>query len=266
MPGSTAVKIERIKVPTVGKHVLDGMKEMEKKGRITVKAIKEYLIGVETSFAKLSKELEKIDKVNQTNFSSALSLLPPIDKNILKKGVAVKIDKFDIYKRKEEIKESLESPKIQGGALRMLKVLVSRYPVKLTKSQLGTFAKMKPTSGTFGTYLSILRGVNFIELTDGLLSATESGIDYLGESPNPPQTSEEIIEMWKNNLTGGSRRMFDQIVGIYPDSISKEQLGIEVDMVHTSGSFGTYISILKSNGLIEVKGGEIKASDNLFDI
>jgi len=45
---------------------------------------------------------------------------------------------------------------------------------------------------------------------------------------------------------------------------TKNALGIEADLSPTSGSFGTYLSMLKSNGLIEVTGTEVKASDNLF--
>lgn len=156
--------------------------------------------------------------------------------------------------------------KLVGGALRMLQVLVSRYPVKLTKAQLGTFSKMKPRGGSFSTYLSSLRSAGFINSDGNLIEATQSGIDYLGENPNPPQTSEELIEMWKNNLTGGARRMFDRLVEFYPEGISKEQLGIEVAIMHTGGSFGTYLSILRSNGLIEIQNGEIKAAKHLFEL
>ena len=154
--------------------------------------------------------------------------------------------------------------KITGGALRMLKVLVSRYPMKLTKSQLATFAKLSPRSGTFGTYLSSLKSGNFILLDGDLLQASQEGIDFIGESPNPPQTTEEIISMWRENLSGGARRMFDVLIENYPNYISKEYLGESVGMVHSSGSFGTYISILRSNGIVETNANGVKASDNLF--
>ena len=96
--------------------------------------------------------------------------------------------------------------------------------------------------------------------------ATEVGIEFLGEEPNPPQTSEEVIELWRNNLTGGARRMFELLVDAYPEGYLKEQLGEAAGLVHTSGSFGTYMSILRSNNLIEVSNGEIKASDHLFNL
>lgn len=58
--------------------------------------------------------------------------------------------------------------------------------------------------------------------------------------------------------------MFDILVSIYPASKTKQGLGLDADMFPTSGSFGTYLSMLKRNGLIEVAGTDVKASENLF--
>lgn len=158
-----------------------------------------------------------------------------------------------------------KSTAIVGGALRMLKVLVSRHPIKLTRSQLATFSKLSPNSGTFGTYLSSLKSKQYIFTEGDLFSATPEGIDFVGEAPNPPQTTEEIIDMWKNNLTGGSRRMFEALVESHPTELSKNDLGYATDLSASSGTFGTYMSILRSNGLIKVsKDGMIGLSDSLF--
>lgn len=156
--------------------------------------------------------------------------------------------------------------KITGGALRMLKVLASRYPTKLTKSQLATFSKLKSSSGTYGTYLSLLRGQGLIEDDGELFMATEKGIEYCGESPDAPQTPEEVIEMWRNNINGGARRMFDILVEIQPDSTTKEELAIQANLEPTSGTFGTYLSILSSNGLIERKGDMIRLNPDLLEV
>lgn len=158
---------------------------------------------------------------------------------------------------------SQEEKPITGGALRMLKVLVSRYPIKLSRAQLATFSKMKQ-SGTFGTYLSTLKTQNLIETEGDLFSASQAGIDYLGETPNPPQSTTEVIAMWKENLSGGARRMFEALVEYHPTGFTKEALGEQVGMSYISGSFGTYLSILRSNGLIEIRDQTIHLSENLF--
>lgn len=59
-------------------------------------------------------------------------------------------------------------------------------------------------------------------------------------------------------------RMFDVLVEHYPNNVEREQLGMEAEIATTGGSFGTYLSMLRRNGLIEVSGTTIKASEALF--
>jgi hypothetical protein len=164
----------------------------------------------------------------------------------------------------ELISPSSTDKPISGGALRMIQTLASRYPMTFTKSQLATLSKMSPRSGSYGTYLSLLKSRDFIQIEHNQISITEAGLQFAGKHPHEPQTQEQVITMWRENLQGGARRMFDILVSVYPASKTKYALGLEADMSPTSGSFGTYLSMLKSNGLIEVTGSEIKASDNLF--
>lgn len=153
---------------------------------------------------------------------------------------------------------------IVGGALRMIQILASRYPMVFTKSQLATLSKMSPRSGSYGTYLSLLKSRGFIQVESNQVSITDAGLTFAGAYPQEPQTQEQIIAMWRENLQGGARRMFDILVSVYPASKTKQDLGLDAEMSPTSGSFGTYLSMLKSNGLIEVAGAEVKANNNLF--
>lgn len=159
-----------------------------------------------------------------------------------------------------------EAPNIKGGARRMLEVLGSRHPMTFTRSQLATLSKMSPRSGTFGTYMSLLKSNGLIaqDSGGGIISLTSAGLSYLGDTPLQPQTTEEVLDMWRNNLTGGARRMFDALVGYYPASITREELGQAAEISPTSGTFGTYISMLAGNGLIERNNQQIKAADALF--
>lgn len=59
--------------------------------------------------------------------------------------------------------------------------------------------------------------------------------------------------------------MFDVLIEIYPETIFREELGERTGLIPTTGTFGTYISILRSNNLIEIDSeGNIKASENLY--
>lgn len=153
---------------------------------------------------------------------------------------------------------------LTGGALRMIKVLASRYPMQMTKTQLATFSKLSPRSGTYGTYMSLLRSGGYLKEEGALISASEKTLEIFGQENLSPQTSEEVISMWKEILKGGSRRMFEVLVDNYPNSLTKEELGEATGLSFGSGTFGTYLSMLRANSLIETNGSGVKISDNLF--
>lgn len=51
----------------------------------------------------------------------------------------------------------------EGGAARMLHVLADTFPTALSRSELAERANLSAATGTFGTYLSRLRGLELIE-------------------------------------------------------------------------------------------------------
>ena len=58
--------------------------------------------------------------------------------------------------------------------------------------------------------------------------------------------------------------MFDVLIDEYPHQVDKSELAERTDMSPGSGTFGTYLSLLRSNGLVEVVGTSVKASSSLF--
>lgn len=152
---------------------------------------------------------------------------------------------------------------VVGGALRMLQVLVSRYPMAFTKSQLALLSNLSSKSGTYGTYLSLLKSQGFIKI-GAEISITQTGIDYVGGDKPKPKTQEEVLDMWRSNLTGGARRMLDVLAAVYPKELCKADLGERTGMSYKSGTFGTYLSTLRRNGLIEVRKDCVRANANLF--
>ena len=154
--------------------------------------------------------------------------------------------------------------RLTGGALRMVEILVSKYPMTFTKAQLATFAKLSPRSGTYGTYLSRIRGLELISEEGNQIKASEKALREHDVTQDVPQTSEEIIKMWRSKFNGGAKRMFDVLIENYPFNVTKEELGVRANLESTSGTFGTYLSRLRSNGLIEVSSEGVIASENLF--
>jgi hypothetical protein len=155
-----------------------------------------------------------------------------------------------------------------AGERKMLGVLAQFHPGTRTKSQLGALSGYTPSGGTFGNYYGKLRRLGLVkEDFMGAVLITEAGLDWFGSSrPNPPATTDELLDMWRGKLLAGERKMLDALVAKYPEGISKEELGEETGYTHTGGTFGNYLGTLRRNALATVEGEEVKASEALFEL
>jgi hypothetical protein len=154
---------------------------------------------------------------------------------------------------------------LRGGERRMLQVLAQRAPLKLTRCQLGTLAGFTPSGGTYSQYYSKLRRLGLIDENRDDVTITEAGMATLGSDiPPAPNTPEEIQEMWRSRLRGGEARMLDCLIQAYPNTISREDLGIATGFTWTGGTFLQYLGTLRRNGLAEGRGQAVKASATLF--
>lgn len=156
-----------------------------------------------------------------------------------------------------------QDKKLRAGAMRILGVLSGAFPDSLTKQRLATISNFSVKSGTFSTYLSELKRNGWIS-GNGALIATEEGLNNSTQTQEIP-TGEELINMWASKFRAGAARILKTICEKYPEEMSKEDLGYEVGMASTSGTFTTYLSELRRNGLIKVNGGMIQASSEFFE-
>lgn len=155
-----------------------------------------------------------------------------------------------------------------AGERKMLVVLAQFHPGVRTKSQLGSLSGYTPSGGTFSTYLSTLRKNNLIkEDHSGALSITDAGLDWFGgERPEAPTSTKELLEMWRSKLLAGERKMLDVLINNRPEPISKEELGDQSGYIATGGTFSTYLSTLRKNGLATVEGNVVRVSEALFEL
>jgi hypothetical protein len=156
------------------------------------------------------------------------------------------------------------APGVRAGAARMLAALAAYHPVTLTRAQLATVSKMKSTGGTYSTYLSHLRTNGLVVEDGGRLSLTDAGKAATGTSSSQPFTAADLRAQWRDGLRAGAARMFDVVVDAYPGSVSRAELAEAVEMAPSGGTFSTYLSVLRSNGLVEVNGQDVRASQTLF--
>lgn len=165
-----------------------------------------------------------------------------------------------------EKKTSSSNGSMNSGAMRMLKAAAMYSPNPITKIRMATLAGLSNSSGSFGTYIANLKREGWLETFGSDYRITDAGLIKAGDVDSLPTDPHDLVEMWCNNIGPGSgaARILRVLFNTYPDGLSKEQLGIQSEMSHTSGSFGTYLSILKRNGLVTGYGGQVKASEELF--
>lgn len=138
-----------------------------------------------------------------------------------------------------------------GAERKPLALLVGAYPAGYTEAQWASLAGFKRTGGTWGTYKSRLRTKGVVEQRGDLWFATQAGIDAIGgDIPDMPRTPDERLAMWKSKIAAVGP-MLDVLRNSYPNQISRDELAQQVGMAASGGSFGTYLSRLRSNGLLE---------------
>lgn len=152
--------------------------------------------------------------------------------------------------------------KIGGGALRMVQVLADRHPAKFTEAQWATMSGLKRTGGTWGTYKSRIVQAGLAICQGDFWQATEDAVAQYGDASRAPTSPEEVLEDWKRKLGGGSARMLDALRG---SPLSRQDLAAAVGIEVTGGTFGTYLSRLRSNGLVDESNGQIQLSSLLAE-
>jgi len=156
------------------------------------------------------------------------------------------------------------SGKLRAGAERMLSALAQWSPSGMRISQMRSHAGMKK-SGTFTTYMSDLRKGGYIEERDGMVFATDAGMQYFGGNvPDAPRSTEEVLAVWEPKLRDGARRILRVLVEAGGNPVPLEELTERASMTK-SGTFTTYLSDLRTARLIETGRGVAMANkETLF--
>lgn len=152
---------------------------------------------------------------------------------------------------------------LRAGERKMLATLARMHPQALTRQQLATLTSFAVGGGTFGTYLSVLRKAGLLTESGGQLHLTPAGLASVPDRGEPP-TTEEILGLWRSNLRAGERRILDALIDVYPREIERNELAIRTEFEPTGGTYGTYLSVLRRNGLVEERQRKLRASPTLF--
>jgi uncharacterized protein len=155
-----------------------------------------------------------------------------------------------------------------GGQQRILNVLAWLESVgvhQAERSQVAALSDLAPKAGTYSTYLSRLQSAGLVEHHNRMLRLTEAG----RASADPmaaPQTTEELHRQVFQKLGGGMERILRELVTVYDDELSKDELAARTELTANAGTFSTYLSRLRSLGFIEQtsRGGGYRAASVLF--
>lgn len=151
----------------------------------------------------------------------------------------------------------------KGGKRRMLIALAQRMP--LTRAQLGMRANITLTGGTFSTYTGDLKTMGLIEEDHDGFTITQEGFNELGSFDKLP-TGQALLEFYINKLgDSGKARMLRELADVYPDPLTKTDLGERAQITMTGGTFSTYVGDLSTLELItKTPDGKYRASDEFF--
>ena len=145
------------------------------------------------------------------------------------------------------------------------RLLAQRTPARLTRSRWGTLARLRPKGSTFSSYLTKLRTAGYIDQQGDLFGVTDAGIKAAGHLLPAPQSSQEVVAMWKSVLGSGPARLIDVIVEAGREGIDREMLAARVDLTAGGSTLSSYLSLLRRNELVRTSDGMIWAAEVLLD-
>lgn len=128
-------------------------------------------------------------------------------------------------------------------------------------AQVAFVAGYSHKSGTWSTYLSRLRSAGLIE-GRGDLVLTGPGAQAANE-PDTPPTADALRNTVLEKVDAPLRKIMQPIMVAYPNGLSHADAAGEAGYSHTSGTWSTYLSRLRSLDLIEGRG-ELKAQGWLY--
>lgn len=252
VPVRVETKVERVEVPVMGEHELS------------------ELLQLVDRFVSLRDELG--DVVHKAN--ERMDVIR--EKLVFWRNIGIKTSEGHREvcspsrpELKQQSSRRAESPKsaapqgsngaIGGGERKILNAL-AQHPEGLTRAAVAMMAGYAKSGGTFGTYLSRLRTNGYIDGTTDLV-ITDAGEKALG-SFEPLPTGKDLRLYWERELGSYAQKLLGELADVHPRALHRDALAARTGYEPKGGTYGTYLSRLRTLGLI-VGSRDIKLAPEL---
>lgn len=275
------------KLPTTPEKIKEIMKEigdLPKQAEVELKTTKELKDKIKELKTKLTIaersnpriDLDSLNKAKQEIASLRKENSILIKRNqkigeILNVDIALHpvIDKYPAISNRAKEKPISSPPEthlngdskpLRAGAMKILGWLAGAYPKELTKQRIATLSGFSVKGGTFNTYISELKRNGWISGSNEL-SITDEGL-HNAEARDMP-SGDELLKLWMSKFRAGAGKIL-QCLYDAQSPLSKEEIGYQTGFEPSGGTFNTYLSELRRNGLITVEG-DVEISQEFFE-
>lgn len=132
----------------------------------------------------------------------------------------------------------------------------------LTRNQVAIFAGYSAKSRHVDNVLASLRSNGHIVGGRESIDITDNGIRALG-AYDPLPTGAELLAHWMNSLDKAASAFLGVVAGVYPKSISRDDLAVKANYSPTSRHVDNVLATLRSRDLVIGGRDAIRLSDNL---
>jgi len=201
---------------------------------------------IERVMLETIKEIRTEAAAGDREALALLPALPPVHSDTFTPAPAYTNPDVDRQAKRTNGKDGL-----RPGTRRMLAALVAWHPKGRTEGQVATASRLTRKGGSWTSYKSELNTLGLIEVKDGLMYATSTGLAFFGNSrPETPKTTADVIALWSGKLRPGARRMLAALVRVKGNTLSRSTLSELSGVSDAGGSFTSYLSELRTAGLI----------------
>lgn len=117
--------------------------------------------------------------------------------------------------------------------------------------------------GSFSARISEARTAGAIRTEGDAVYATSDGVAKYAGAFHAPETTKEVVALWRPKLSGVALQIFDHLVSLGGESIKRTDLAEAIGATY-GGSFSARLSEVRSTGLLVESGGSVAVNRSLL--